>query len=132
MDKIKLDSRERTDMVDITEKVKEAVRNSGVKSGMCLLFVLHTTAAVTITEYADPNVMKDILTSLNNLIPFENEYQHEEGNSAAHIKSSLVNFSLEMIIDEGELVIGGYQGIFFCEFDGPRENRQVFVKIMEG
>jgi len=65
-------------------------------------------------------------------VPFENDYKHEEGNSAAHIKSSLFNFSLEMIIDEGELVIGGYQGIFFCEFDGPRENRQVFVKIMEG
>ncbi len=132
MEKIKLDSRERTDMVDITEKVKDAVRKSGVKSGICLLFVPHTTAAVTITEYADPNVMKDILTSLNNLVPFENDYKHEEGNSAAHIKSSLFNFSLEMIIDEGELVIGGYQGIFFCEFDGPRENRQVFVKIMEG
>ncbi len=132
MEKIKLDSRERTDMVDITEKVKDAVRKSGVKSGICLLFVPHTTAAVTITEYADPNVMKDILTSVNNLVPFENDYKHEEGNSAAHIKSSLFNFSLEMIIDEGELVIGGYQGIFFCEFDGPRENRQVFVKIMEG
>lgn len=132
MEKIKLDSRERTDMVDITEKVKDAVKNSGVKSGICLLFVPHTTAAVTITEYADPNVMKDILTSLNSLVPFENDYKHEEGNSAAHIKSSLFNFSLEMIIDEGELVIGGYQGIFFCEFDGPRENRQVFVKIMEG
>jgi len=132
MEKIKLDSRERTDMVDITEKVKDAVKKSGVKSGICLLFVPHTTAAVTITEYADPNVMKDILTSLNSLVPFENDYKHEEGNSAAHIKSSLFNFSLEMIIDEGELVIGGYQGIFFCEFDGPRENRQVFVKIMEG
>ncbi|WP_312654312.1 secondary thiamine-phosphate synthase enzyme YjbQ [Proteiniclasticum sp.] len=132
MEKIKLDSREKTDMVDITEKVKDAVKNSGVKSGICLLFVPHTTAAVTITEYADPNVMKDILTSLNSLVPFENDYKHEEGNSAAHIKSSLFNFSLEMIIDEGELVIGGYQGIFFCEFDGPRENRQVFVKIMEG
>ncbi|HSL86961.1 MAG TPA: secondary thiamine-phosphate synthase enzyme YjbQ, partial [Bacteroidales bacterium] len=107
------------------------VRNSGVKSGICLLFVPHTTGAVTITEYSDPNVVKDILTSINALVPFENDYKHEEGNSAAHIKSSLFNFSLEMIIDEGELVMGGYQGIFFCEFDGPR-NRQVFVKIMEG
>lgn len=132
MEKIKLDSRERTDMVDITEKVREAVKKSGIVSGICLLFVPHTTAAVTITEYADPNVMKDMLTSLNHLIPFENNYKHEEGNSAAHIKSSLFNFSLEMIIDEGELVIGGFQGIFFCEFDGPRENRQVFIKIMEG
>lgn len=131
MEKLKVESRERTDMIDITEDVKEIVRRSGVKSGICLLFIPHTTGAVTITEFSDPNVMKDILTSVNNLVPFENNYKHEEGNSAAHIKSSLFNFSLEMIVDEGELVIGGYQGIFFCEFDGPR-NRQVFIKIMEG
>lgn len=131
MEKLKVESRGRTDMVEITEEVKAAVRRSGVKSGICLLFVPHTTGAVTITEYADPHVMQDILTTMNALIPFENNYTHEEGNAAAHIKSSLFNFSLEMIIDEGELLIGGYQGIFFCEFDGPR-NRQIFVKIMEG
>jgi secondary thiamine-phosphate synthase enzyme len=131
MEKIKVSSRERTDMIEITEEVKEAVRKSGVKSGICLLFVPHTTAGVTITEFSDPSLMKDILTSLNNLVPFENNYRHEEGNAAAHIKSSLFNFSLEMIVEDGELVIGGYQGIFFCEFDGPR-NRQVYVKIMEG
>jgi len=131
MKKIKVESRDRTDMIEITDEVKKLVKESGVKSGICLLFVPHTTGAVTITEYQDPNVMLDILTSMNNLVPFENNYQHEEGNSAAHIKSSLFNFSLEMIVDEGELVIGGYQGIFFCEFDGPR-NRQVFVKIIEG
>lgn len=131
MEKLKVESRERTDMIEITEEIKEIVRKSGVKSGICLLFIPHTTGAVTITEFSDPNVMKDILTSVNDLVPFENDYKHEEGNSAAHIKSSLFNFSLEMIIDEGELVIGGYQGIFFCEFDGPR-NRQVLVKIMEG
>lgn len=131
MNKIKVESRDRTDMIEITEEVKNLVKESGVKSGICLLFVPHTTGAVTITEYQDPHVMLDILTSMNSLVPFENNYKHEEGNSAAHIKSSLFNFSLEMIIDEGELVIGGYQGIYFCEFDGPR-NRQVFVKIMEG
>ncbi len=131
MNKIKVESRERTDMIEITVEVKNLVKESGVKSGICLLFVPHTTGAVTITEYQDPHVMLDILTSMNNLVPFENNYKHEEGNSAAHIKSSLFNFSLEMIIDEGELVIGGYQGIYFCEFDGPR-NRQVFVKMMEG
>lgn len=131
MKKMKIESRARTDMIEITEEVKNLVKESGVKSGICLLFVPHTTGAVTITEYQDPHVMLDILTSMNNLVPFENDYKHEEGNSAAHIKSSLLNFSLEMIIDEGELVIGGYQGIFFCEFDGPRK-RQVFVKIMEG
>jgi len=131
MKKIKVESRARTDMVEITEEVKNIVKESGIKSGICLLFVPHTTGAVTITEYQDPHVMLDILTTMNNLVPFENDYKHEEGNSAAHIKSSLFNFSLEMIIDEGELVIGGYQGIYFCEFDGPR-NRQVFVKMMEG
>jgi len=131
MKKMKIESRARTDMIEITEEVKNLVKESGVKSGICLIFVPHTTGAVTITEYQDPHVMLDILTSMNNLVPFENDYKHEEGNSAAHIKSSLLNFSLEMIIDEGELVIGGYQGIFFCEFDGPR-NRQVFVKIVEG
>ena len=131
MKKMKIESRARTDMIEITEEIKNLVEESGVKSGICLLFVPHTTGAVTITEYQDPHVMLDILTSMNNLVPFENDYKHEEGNSAAHIKSSLLNFSLEMIIDEGELVIGGYQGIFFCEFDGPRK-RQVFVKIMEG
>ncbi|MFH5837083.1 secondary thiamine-phosphate synthase enzyme YjbQ [Proteiniclasticum sp. C24MP] len=131
MIKLKVDSKERTDMIEITDEVKRLVKESGVASGICLLFVPHTTGAVTITEYQDPNVMVDMLATMNNLIPFENDYKHEEGNSAAHIKSSLFNFSLEMIIDEGELVIGGYQGIYFCEFDGPR-NRNVFVKIMEG
>ncbi|HSR04191.1 MAG TPA: secondary thiamine-phosphate synthase enzyme YjbQ [Proteiniclasticum sp.] len=131
MKKIKVESRARTDMFEITQEVKNLVKESGIKSGICLLFVPHTTGAVTITEYQDPHVMLDILTTMNNLVPFENDYKHEEGNSAAHIKSSLFNFSLEMIIDEGELVIGGYQGIYFCEFDGPR-NRQVFVKMMEG
>ncbi len=131
MIKIKVPTRGRTDMVEITEQVKAVVKESGVKSGILLLYIPHTTAGVTITEYADPNVMKDILASANKLVPFEDNYAHEEGNSAAHIKSSLFNFSLEMIVEDGELVIGGFQGIFFCEFDGPRE-RQVFAKILAG
>ncbi|MGI6192358.1 MAG: secondary thiamine-phosphate synthase enzyme YjbQ [Christensenellales bacterium] len=131
MKKLKISSRGRTDMVEITDQVKAVVKESGVTSGILLLYVPHTTAGITMTEYADPNVMKDILASVNKLVPFEDNYLHEEGNSAAHIKSSLINFSLEMIIEDGELVIGGYQGIFFCEFDGPRE-RQVYIKIIEG
>jgi secondary thiamine-phosphate synthase enzyme len=119
----------RTDMVDITEDVRRVIRESGVQSGICLLFIPHTTSGITITEYADPDVMKDILNSVNKLIPFEDGYAHQEGNSAAHIKSSLINFSLEVIVEEGELFIGGYQGIFFCEFDGPRD-RKVHVKII--
>jgi len=131
MKKIKVESKGRTDMIEITNEVKALVKGSSVKSGICLLFIPHTTAGVTITEFSDPALMTDFLNSMNGLIPFENNYGHQEGNAAAHIKSSLFNFSLELIIDEGELVIGGYQGIFFCEFDGPRV-RQVFVKIMEG
>lgn len=131
MNKIKVVSLNRTDMVEITEQVKTFVKESGVKSGICLLFIPHTTAGITLTEYLDPDVMKDILKSTNNLVPFEDNYAHQEGNSAAHIKSSLFNFSIEFIIEEGELVIGGYQGIFFCEFDGPRD-RQVYAKIIEG
>lgn len=131
MKKIKVASSGRTDLVDITAQVKELVEASGVRSGILVLFVPHTTAGITITEFSDPNLMGDILSTLNGLVPFENRYQHEEGNAAAHIKASLYNFSLEMIIEEGQLVIGGYQGIFFCEFDGPRE-RQVYMKIVEG
>lgn len=131
MKKIKVESKGRTDMIEITNEVKALVKGSSVKSGICMLFIPHTTAGVTITEFSDPALMTDFLNSMNGLIPFENNYGHLEGNAAAHIKSSLFNFSLELIIDEGELVIGGYQGIFFCEFDGPRV-RQVFVKIMEG
>ncbi|WKY46437.1 secondary thiamine-phosphate synthase enzyme YjbQ [Eubacteriaceae bacterium ES3] len=131
MEILKVTSGGRTDMVEITQQVKDYVRNSGIISGIVVLFVPHTTAGITLTEYADPNVMKDILNSINKLVPFEDNYTHEEGNAAAHIKASLFNFSSEFIIDEGELVIGGYQGIFFCEFDGPRE-RKVFAKIIEG
>jgi len=131
MIKIKVPTRGRTDMVEITEQVKALVKESGVESGILVLYIPHTTAGITTTEYADPNVMKDILASINKLVPFEDHYAHEEGNSAAHIKSSLFNFSLEMIIEGGELVIGGYQGIFFCEFDGPRD-RQVYAKIIAG
>lgn len=131
MEKLKVSSGDRTDMVDITEQIRTHVRRSGIESGLLILFVPHTTAGITLTEYADPNVAIDILNSVNKLVPFENNYTHEEGNSAAHIKSSLFNFSLELIIDEGELLIGGYQGIFFCEFDGPRD-RQIYAKIIEG
>lgn len=131
MQTIHVKSKSRTDMVEITEEVKKCVQERGVDSGILLLYVPHTTGAVTITEYQDPHVMEDILDSINKLVPFEDGYKHEEGNSAAHIKSSLFNFSLEMIIHEGELVIGGFQGIYFCEFDGPRD-RKVHVKILEG
>lgn len=131
METIKVKSSGRTDMVEITAQVRQVIAQSGVQSGIGVLFVPHTTAAVTITEYTDPDVTKDILNEINKIVPFEDNYAHQEGNSAAHIKSSLFNFSLDFIIEEGQLVIGGYQGIYFCEFDGPRE-RKVYVKIIEG
>lgn len=131
MEKISVTSKGRTDMVEITQEVKEMVKSNGVKSGICLLYIPHTTAGITLTEFSDPDVMTDILNSINKLIPFGDNYAHQEGNSAAHIKSSLFNFSLEFIVEEGELVIGTYQGVYFCEFDGPR-TRQVYVKIIEG
>ncbi len=128
---LKVKTNARTDMVEITADVREIIRQSGVNSGICVLFVPHTTAGVTITEYTDPDVTKDILKEINKIVPFEDDYAHQEGNSAAHIKSSLFNFSQDFIIEDGKLVIGGYQGIYFCDFDGPRD-RQVYVKIIAG
>ena len=121
-------TRSRTEWVDITAAVQKVVRESKVESGLLTLFVPHTTAAVAINENADPSVQQDILADLNRLIPFNGPYQHMEGNSAAHIKSSLVGPSQTIFIEEGRLVLGTWQGIYFCEFDGPRA-RKIWVKI---
>lgn len=122
-------SRSRTELIDITAEVNQIVRESGIRSGICYLYVPHTTAGITINEGADPSVKKDILATLNKLIPFEGNYQHTEGNSDAHIKSSLIGVSAMVPIDEGRLLMGTWQSIFFCEFDGPR-NRKVLIKIL--
>ena len=119
----------KTDLIDITRPVQEAVEKAGVKEGVCFVFVPHTTAAITINENADPAVRKDILMEINKIVPFEDQYQHLEGNSAAHIKASLLGFSQTVLIESGRLVLGTWQGVYFCEFDGPR-NREVFVKVM--
>lgn len=119
----------RTEFIDITSEVKSVVRESGVKSGVCYVYVPHTTAGVTINEGADPAVVRDILSTLNKLIPRSAGYQHMEGNSDAHIKTSLVGPSRTVIIEGGKLLLGTWQAIFFCEFDGAR-NRKVMVKIM--
>lgn len=121
-------SHSRTEMINITDQVREAVRKSGAASGVCHVFVPHTTAGVTINENADPSVLKDILKELNQVIPFEDRYSHDEGNSSAHIKSSLVGCSQVVLVEGGDLRLGTWQGIFFCEFDGPR-SRQVWVQI---
>ncbi|MBS3906684.1 MAG: secondary thiamine-phosphate synthase enzyme YjbQ [Syntrophaceae bacterium] len=122
-------SSKQTELIDITRPVQEAVQKAGVKEGLCVIFTPHTTAAVTINENADPSVPRDILMELNKIVPFEDRYQHAEGNSSAHIKSSLIGCSLTLFIESGRLVLGTWQGIFFCEFDGPRD-RQVYVKVV--
>ena len=128
---LSIQSDSRTAFIDITEKVQAMVAASGVQSGVCLLYVPHTTAAVTINENADPTVPKDILGVLNQVIPWEANYRHLEGNSAAHIKSTLVGASETVAISDGRLVLGTWQGLFFCEFDGPRR-RKLHVRILEG
>ena len=119
-----------TELINITGEIQKFVSESRVKSGLCQIFIPHTTAAVTINENADPSVKRDILMELNKLIPFEDNYHHSEGNSAAHIKSSLLGCSLTVIIEENRLQLGTWQGIYFCEFDGPR-SRKVWVKILK-
>ena len=116
-------------LVDITGKVEEEVRRSDIKSGICVVYVPHTTAAVTINENADPSVRADIVMTLRKSVPDSLPYAHTEGNSPAHVKSSLVGSSVTVPIEEGRLVLGTWQGVFFCEFDGPRR-RQVYVKIV--
>jgi len=130
---VKLDVRtnSQTQFIDITQEVQQAINKSGVKSGICQIFIPHTTAGVTINENADPSVTRDILMELNKVIPFSDGYHHQEGNSAAHIKSSLAGCSLAVIIDGGQIQLGTWQGIYFCEFDGPR-SRRVWLKIISG
>ncbi|MGX8773514.1 MAG: secondary thiamine-phosphate synthase enzyme YjbQ [Bacillota bacterium] len=120
-----------TQMKDITSQVRDAVRESGVKDGLCIVLIPHTTAAVTINENADPDVVRDLNMELGKIIPWEDGYHHMEGNSAAHLKSSLVGASEKIIIEDGRLLLGTWQGIYFCEYDGPRQ-RKAIIKIIEG
>lgn len=128
---INVKTRSRTEFVNITSEVQAIVTESGTDSGVCYIYVPHTTAGVTINEGADPSVVTDIVSSLNKLIPHKANYLHMEGNSDAHIKTSLVGASECVIIEGGKLFLGTWQAIFFCEFDGAR-NRKVTVKVMEG
>ncbi len=126
---INVKSRTRTEYIDITEKVQEVLKETGIVSGICYMYVPHTTAAITINEGADPSVQRDIQALLNKLIPFEGDYHHREGNSSAHIKATLTGISQAVFIDEGRLVLGTWQSIFFCEYDGPR-HRRVALKFV--
>ncbi len=118
-----------TEFVDITSEVQEAVSSSTLADGLCMVYVPHTTAAVTINESADPSVQADILKVLNTVVPWDAGYRHMEGNSAAHIKTTLVGPSELVAVENRRLLLGTWQGIFFCEFDGPR-TRKVYVKLI--
>ena len=126
-----VNTRSQTELVDITAEVGRMVAKSGVRQGLCMVYVPHTTAGVTINESADPSVRADLLMVLNQMVPWKADYRHMEGNSPAHAKSTLVGTSQTVAIENGTLVLGTWQGIFFCEFDGPRQ-RSVHLRIMEG
>lgn len=122
-------TKSRTELIDITSEMQQLVRSSGENEGLCMIYVPHTTAGITINESADPSVKSDILMILNKIIPWEAGYRHLEGNSPAHIKSTIVGASELIAIENSRLVLGTWQGIFFCEFDGPR-TRKVHVKFL--
>jgi secondary thiamine-phosphate synthase enzyme len=117
------------EFINISLLVSEVVRKSGVQNGTVIVFVPHTTAGITINENADSDVVRDILTTFNKVFPEKGDYHHSEGNSHAHIKASIMGSSCTVIIQEGKLLLGTWQGIYFCEFDGPR-NRELFIKVM--
>lgn len=119
----------RNEFVDLTSLVADRIKESKVKSGLCVVYVPHTTAGITINENADPSVKADILAQLEKLVPYGAGYAHTEGNADSHIKASIVGHSVHLIIEGGKPVLGTWQGIFFCEFDGPR-NRRLYIKIM--
>ena len=131
MKEISVQTHSRLEMIDITAAVQKTVCEEKIKSGICLVYTPHTTAGITINENADPDVPRDIIAALDRAVPLSANYRHAEGNSAAHVKSSLVGASELVIIENGRLVLGTWQSIFFCEFDGPR-TRKVFISIIAG
>lgn len=129
MHTISIRTDKRVEMIDITQKISDIVSKSQINSGLCIIFVPHTTAGITINENADPDVTDDIIMEINKMVPSKDNYMHIEGNSAAHIKASLFGFSVQLLIENNRLMLGTWQGVYFCEFDGPR-TRQVHVKIL--
>lgn len=130
MERFGVSSTQQTQIIDITSHLQSIVTASGIQEGLCHVFIPHTTAGITINENADPDVKADILMEVNKIIPFRDNYQHMEGNSAAHIKASLFGFSETIVIENGRIQLGTWQGVFFCEFDGPR-SRKVWVKLIK-
>lgn len=127
-----ISSSKHNELIDITDKVQEIVKNSKIKEGICHIYVPHATAAITINENADPNIKEDIIKAINKIVPEHDNYLHDDidNNAAAHIKSTLVGVSAQIPITDGHLGLGTWQDIFFCEFDGPRHNRKIIVKII--
>lgn len=131
LEKFTVKTKKHAEMREITREVEDIVFNSGILSGYCMVYIPHTTAAVTINENADPDVVYDFTTELDKIVPWKDHYRHAEGNSAAHIKASMMGFSEHLIIDHGKLILGTWQGIYLLEYDGPR-TRTVYVKLTEG
>ena len=129
MKTLRIKSARRTQFLDITREVEQSVRESGIKTGLCYVYVPHTTAGITINEHADPDVASDVEAIFDRLIPQKGPYQHAEGNTDSHMKTILTGTSQTIFIENGKLALGTWQGIFLCEFDGPRQ-RTVFVKIV--
>lgn len=127
--KINVKTSKRCEFIDITTAVKRVVVSEGFSDGLCSIFVPHTTAGITVNEAADPDVVRDILAHLEKSVPFEGNYTHAEGNSAAHIKAMISGGSQAIPVEEGRLLLGTWQGIYFCEFDGPR-NRSVIISLL--
>ncbi len=130
LQRLKVSTSSRIDLVNITQKVEHVTNASGVTSGICYVFVPHTTAGITLNENADQGVLLDIVERLSSIAPEGARYHHMEGNGPAHVKASLMGHSEPLLIENGSLVLGTWQGIFLCEFDGPRE-RQVIIKVVE-
>jgi secondary thiamine-phosphate synthase enzyme len=129
--KISLSTGSRSQFVDITARIQDMINLEKLKDGLALVWVPHTTAGLTVNENADPDVVRDLLASLDKRFPWDENYAHSEGNSAAHIKSSLMGCGKTLIVMDGRLALGTWQGLYFCEFDGPRK-REVWVKLVEG
>jgi len=129
MKKLNIRTGKKNEIIDLTDDIKRLVDSSGIKSGICMVFCPHTTAGLTINEVYDPSVKTDLLFSLEKMSPVYKEFRHAEGNSDAHVKSSIIGCSLNLVINDEKLVLGQWQGLFFVEFDGPR-NREVFVKLI--
>ena len=129
MQQLTVKTQSQTEMIDITRQVQKSIEAADFQDGLCVLYVPHTTAGITINESADPSVRRDILMVMNQMVPWKADYRHMEGNSPAHIKSTLVGTSQLVVVENGQMALGTWQGIFFCEFDGPR-SRKLQIKFI--